>query len=149
MSLKVSLSTLLIALSAIANNAAIADAPTPASYALCMACHGPDGKGIPAGALLMAPSLHGSALVNAGDGELLASVILTGIVKEDQKYLGMMAPLAAALNSAQLTEVMNYLRQNFDNKAEPVTEEQVQGWITKYAGQPSRKRADLEALAAP
>jgi hypothetical protein len=95
----------------------------------------------------MAPSLHQSALVNAGDGELLASIILAGITKEDQKYLGMMAPLAAALNSEQLTEVMNCLRDNFDNQSEPVTEAQVKGWMTKYAGQASRKRAELESAA--
>lgn len=96
--------------------------------------------------MLMAPSLHQSALVAAGDGEALASIILTGIQKEDQKYIGMMAPLAAALNAEQLTEVMNYLRQNFDNDAETVTEEQVKAWITKYSGQPSRKRKELETL---
>lgn len=94
----------------------------------------------------MAPSLHGSGLVAAGDGEILASLILTGIEKEDQKYLGMMAPLAAALAPEDLTAVMNYLRGNFGNEAGAVTEDQARGWIEKYAGEPMRKRKDLEAL---
>lgn len=119
--------------------------PAPQTYTTCMACHGPDGKGIAIGAMMMAPSLHGSPVVTAGDGEILASVILNGIEKEDQKFMGMMAPLAATLDAQKLAEVMNYVRTNFDNDASEVTEEQAAAWMEKYKDQPFHKRADLEA----
>jgi cytochrome c553 len=59
----------------------LAAEPAPvASYAICSACHAPDGKGLNAGTPMpMAPSLAGSKLATAGDGEVLAAIILNGI----------------------------------------------------------------------
>ncbi|MBE2285882.1 MAG: hypothetical protein IAE77_20645, partial [Prosthecobacter sp.] len=57
----------------------------------------------------------------------------------------LMAPLGAALNDAQMAEVLTFVRSNFGNKAPAVTADQVKGWREKYNGKPMQKRADLEA----
>ena len=128
----------------------MAQTPAPASVALCFACHGPDGKGIGAGTPMpMAPPFIGSKFVNDGDGEVMASVVFTGIAKEDTKFLGVMAPLGAVLNDDQLAEVLTYVRGNFTNKSSAVTAAQVKAWREKYNGKPMQKRADIEKLLKP
>ncbi len=102
-----------------------------ASFPLCMACHGPDGKGIKAGPMTMAPSLVGSKIA-IGDPEIFAQVVLKGIKKEGAEFLMTMLPLEASLDDKKLAGVMTYVRGSFDNKAEPVTEEQVKAWRAKY-----------------
>ncbi|SKB01770.1 Cytochrome c [Prosthecobacter debontii] len=125
----------------------IAQVPA-ASYALCAACHGPDGKGIGAGTPVpMAPALGGSKLVASGDGELFASIVFTGIAKEDAKFLGMMAPLGAVMKDEDLADMLTYVRSNFGNTASPVTVSQVKAWREKYNGKPMQKRTDLEKQA--
>jgi len=127
-----------------------APAPSPAaSFALCAACHGPDGKGIAAGAAgLMAPPFVGSKLIIAGDGELAASIVFTGIAKTDTKFLGMMTPLGPVMKDEDLAAVLTHIRSNFGNTASAVTAAQVKTWREKYNGKPMQKRADLEKLAA-
>lgn len=135
---------LLLAL-AISHSFLLADEPAPPSFGLCAACHGPDGKGLNAGTPMpMAPPLAESALANAGDGEILASIILNGIQKEDTKYLGVMAPLGAMLPDDQLAEIMTYVRAAFGNSASAVTVDQAKGWRAKYANQPMWTRAKLD-----
>lgn len=98
----------------------------------------------------MAPGLAGSKLATHGDGEVMASIVFTGIAKEDAKYLGMMAPLGAMMNDAQMAELLTYIRANFGNTAPAVTADQVKVWREKYNGKTMQKRADLEkAIAAP
>jgi mono/diheme cytochrome c family protein len=121
----------------------------PTSFALCGACHGMDGKGLLAETPTpMAPPLAGSKFVAAGDGELMASIIFTGIAKEDTKYLGMMAPLGSAMTDAQMAEVLTYVRSGFGNTAPAVTAEQVKIWREKHDGKPMQKRAEIEKLVS-
>jgi mono/diheme cytochrome c family protein len=95
-----------------------------ALYATCMACHGQDGKGVAAGPSKMAPSLEGSAIAN-GDPAAFALVLLKGIAKENQDYLGMMMPLEASLpTDDKLAAIMTYVRGSFGNKAAAVTPEE-------------------------
>ena len=95
-----------------------------ALYATCMACHGQDGKGVAAGPSKMAPSLEGSAIAN-GDPAALALVLLKGIAKENQNYLGMMMPLEASLpTDDKLAAIMTYVRGSFGNKSAAVTPEE-------------------------
>jgi mono/diheme cytochrome c family protein len=125
---------------------ASAQAPA-ASFGLCAACHGPDGKGLLAGTPKpMAPPLAGSKFALAGDGEIIASIIFTGIAKEDAKYLGMMAPLGAMMNDEDMATLLTYVRRNFGNNAPAVTATQIKAWREKYNGKPMQKRADLEKL---
>ena len=140
----------LIGLASFAGFNASAQTPQPAAFATCMACHGPDGKGMLANTPMpMAPPLAGSKFVNDGDGEVMASVVFTGIAKEDAKFLGMMAPLGAALDDKAMSEVLTFVRSSFGNKAPAVTADQVKGWREKYNGKPMQKRADIEKLLKP
>lgn len=123
-----------------------AQTPAPASFVLCMACHGMDGKGMGAGTPMpMAPPLASSKLAAFGDGEVMASIVFTGIEKQDTKFVGIMAPLGPAMTDAQMAEVLTYVRSSFGNSAPSVTADQIKGWREKYNGKPMQKRADLEA----
>lgn len=93
-----------------------------ASFMLCAACHGMDAKGVQAGPSKMAPPLIDSKIA-LGDPSIMALVVLKGIQKEGTEYLGMMAPLGAALDDEKLAAVMTYVRGSFGNKGAPVTKE--------------------------
>ena len=108
------------------------------SYATCAACHGPDGKGMKAGPMVMAPSLVGSELL-LGDPDKSLLVILKGIEKQGMDYVGAMAPLAAALDDEKLAAVLTYVRNEWGNSAPPVTVAQ--------AAAARKKFADVEAPA--
>jgi mono/diheme cytochrome c family protein len=116
------------------------------TYTLCAACHGPDGKGIAAGTPApMAPPLAGSVIATHGDGELLASIIFTGIAKEDAKFLGVMAPLGAMAKDEELAEIMTFVRKSFGNNAPAVDAAKVKTWREKYNGKPMQRRVEIEA----
>ena len=70
----------------------------------------------------MAPALIDSK-VALGDPSIMALVVLKGIQKEGTEYLGMMAPLGAALDDEKLAAVLTYVRGSFGNKAAAVTKE--------------------------
>lgn len=93
-----------------------------ASFALCAACHGMDGKGMKIGTALMAPSLSGSEIV-LGDPDKFSLVILKGLKKETADFMGVMAPLGASLDDKQLAGVMTYVRNSFGNSAPAITVE--------------------------
>lgn len=120
------------------------------SYMLCAACHGPDGKGLQAGPALMAPSLVGSkVLLGDPDGPLL--VVLKGIAKENMNFMGVMAPLGAALDDQKLSAVLTYVRNEWGNSAPAVTVEQAAAARAKFAAVNAPagvKRAELEAIVA-
>lgn len=119
-----------------------------ASYAMCAACHGPDGAGIKVGPALMAPSLIGSKIL-LGDPDLSLLVTLKGIAKENMDYMGMMASLAAGLDDQKLAAVLTYTRNEWGNSAPPVTVEQAAAARAKYAGVNAPagvKRAEIEAI---
>ena len=92
------------------------------AFMMCAACHGMDAKGVAAGPSKMAPSLVDSKIV-LGEPSVFALVVLHGIQKEGTEYLGMMAPLGAALDDEKLAAVMTYVRGSFGNKGAPVTKE--------------------------
>lgn len=114
-------------------------------FMMCGACHGADGKGLQLGPnMLMAPAYKGSSVVD-GDPELFALVLLKGIKKEDTTYVGMMAGLSAALNDKDLAGVMTYIREDFSEKKDLITEKQVTEWRAKYEArteQVTRKEID-------
>jgi mono/diheme cytochrome c family protein len=94
----------------------------------------------------MAPALAASKFATAGDGEIITSIVLNGIAKEDAKFMGLMSPLGPMLTDEQLAEVVTYVRSSFGNTAPAVTVDQVKKWREKYNGKPMWKRADLEKL---
>ncbi len=117
------------------------------AFMLCAACHGMDAKGVQAGPKKMAPTLIDSKMV-LGDPAVMALVILNGIQKEGDEFLGVMAPLGAALNDEKLADVMTYVRGSFGNKSTPVTEEDAKKFREQWKetkGQITRaKLAELE-----
>ncbi len=113
-------------------------APDPAlmatgksTFATCAACHGPDGKGIKTGPMLMAPSLSGSELL-LGDPDAPILVVLKGIKKEGMDYIGQMLPLGM-LTDEQLAGVLTYTRNSFGNSAPAVTPEMVKAAREKFS----------------
>jgi mono/diheme cytochrome c family protein len=125
--------------------AAIAHGKT--KFMMCGACHGMDGKGLKLGpTMMMAPGYKGSGVVD-GDPEIFALAVLKGIKKEGVEYMGMMAPLGAALNDKDLAGIMTYIRNDFSEKKDLITEEQVKGWRAKYKDRTEVvTRAEIAAL---
>lgn len=121
-----------------------------ASYMLCAACHGPDGKGLQAGPALMAPSLVGSKVL-LGDPDLPLLVVLKGIAKENMNFMGVMAPLAAGLDDEKLAAVLTYTRNSWGNSAPAVTVEQAAAARAKFGdvnAPAGVKRSEIEAIVA-
>ncbi|MEM1443971.1 MAG: cytochrome c, partial [Verrucomicrobiota bacterium] len=114
----------------------------------CAACHGPDGQGLKAGPMLMAPSLIGSDLL-LGDPDTALLIILKGIAKENMDYMGMMASLAAGLNDEKLAGVLTYTRNEWGNSAPAITVEQAAAARSKFAdvnAPAGVKRAEIQAI---
>jgi mono/diheme cytochrome c family protein len=82
---------------------------------LCVACHGPDGRGREH----QAPALSGSALL-AADAGVPIRIVLAG--KEGE--IGLMPPLAV-MTDADIASVLTYVRRAFGNTASPVDAEAV------------------------
>lgn len=114
-------------------------APDPAVHArglavytrTCIACHGPDGKGVP-GAF---PPLDGVSWVT-GDPSVPARIILGGLQGPievlGQKYENVMPP-HTDLNDAEIADVITYVRQSWSNDASPVSADSVKQTRAKYA----------------
>jgi mono/diheme cytochrome c family protein len=119
-----------------------------AAFMLCAACHGMDGKGVQAGPSKMAPSLEESKIA-VGDPAIMALVVLNGIQKEGTQYLGVMAPLGAALDDEKLAAVMTYVRSSFGHKASAVTAEDAKKFREQWKDTKGPvTRAKLAELAA-
>tara|TARA_R110002096_G_scaffold46589_10_gene124311 strand:+ start:440 stop:1183 length:744 start_codon:yes stop_codon:yes gene_type:complete len=118
-----------------------------AAFATCAACHGPDGTGLKAGPMLMAPSMVGSESL-LGDPDVPLLIVLKGIAKEDMKFMGMMMPLGAALSDEQLAGVLTFTRNSWGNSARAVTVEEAAAARAKYAdinAPAGIKRAEIQA----
>lgn len=119
------------------------------TYQTCVACHGPDGKGIRAGDLLMAPSLHESAFVKSDHPGLLSAIILKGIAKQDNQYVQAMLPLEAILNNEQIAALVAYATKEFGGARRNPKPGDVANWRKEHAGRTSPwKRSDLEEMLA-
>ncbi len=119
------------------------------TYQSCVACHGPDGRGVRAGDLLMAPSLHESGFVKDNHPALLTAIVLKGILKEDTKYIQAMLALEAALSDEQIAALIAYVTKEFGGERRQVRPSEVAKWRRDHAGRTSPyKRIDLEEMLA-
>lgn len=117
------------------------------NFVTCLACHGPDGKGLQTPAGPMAPTFHGSPYINAPDPEIPVAIVLKGIAKEDAKYVGIMAPLGAALDDEKLAAVLTYIRSSYGNSSPPISPTFVAEVREKYKGKTDQwKRGELEKM---
>ena len=117
------------------------------TFQMCIACHGPDGKGVKAGDLNMAPSLPESAFIKGNNKDLISSIVMKGILKQDNKYVQAMLPLETVLKDEQIAAVVTYVTSQFGGKKETVKANEVAKWRKQFASQKSPyKRKDVENL---
>jgi mono/diheme cytochrome c family protein len=106
----------------------------------CIACHGPDGKGVP-GAF---PPLDGASWVT-GDPTVPARIILGGlqgpIEVNGQKFQNVMPP-HTDLKDGEIADVITYVRQTWSNDASPVAESLVKETRAKFSGRTQPWTAD-------
>lgn len=137
---------LAISLPATGENDPIADRGLQV-YQDCIACHGPDGKGIQADGLVMAPSLRDSTLVKGNFPEVLTAVILKGVVKEDAKFVQAMPAHEEILKDDQIAALIGYLTKEFGGKQGVVTAGEVLKWRGENASRTtSWKRSDVATM---
>jgi mono/diheme cytochrome c family protein len=107
---------------------------------VCQTCHGPEGNGITG----LAPPLNGSDWVK-GDKSRLAKVVLYGLsgpitvsskLYKAPEISGEMPGIAANSNFSdeEITQVLNYIRNAWTNKADKITKEELAGIRLKYKG---------------
>lgn len=94
---------------------------------LCIACHGPDAKGMPNN---MAPPLAGSDIVN-GSTERLAMILLNGIHPEG-RYTGVMVSWKPLLDDYKMAAVITFIRNSFGNSSGGISPEQMAWARDKY-----------------
>jgi putative membrane-bound dehydrogenase-like protein len=97
----------------------------------CIACHGPDGKGV-AGAF---PPLDGSDWVT-GEATIPARILLLGlqgpIEVNGQKFDSIMPP-HTDLKDSEVADVLTFIRQSWSNDGGPVSEELIKQTRAKHA----------------
>ncbi|WP_235594700.1 DUF7133 domain-containing protein [Paraglaciecola hydrolytica] len=93
---------------------------------LCASCHGPDGKGTPAGEHLIAPSFENNPRIN-GDLAILGRIVLDGLSGpiEELNYVGGVMASIASNDDQWIADVLTYIRNNFANQADMITPEQI------------------------
>jgi len=90
----------------------------------CSGCHGANGEG----AINIAPPLANNSYVTGDPKKVIHAVVggMVGPIKEkDATWNGSMPPWQGTLTSAQLAEVITYIRSSWGNSARPVTASQV------------------------
>ncbi len=113
----------------------------------CQACHTASGGGQPG----LIPPLVASEWVN-GNEKRLAMILLKGLMGpvkvKGATYNGVMPPWEAALNDKKIAAVLTYVRQEWGNKADPVTPAQIAAAKKEFAAKKvSWSEADLLQVA--
>ena len=96
----------------------------------CIACHAPDGKGMPApehNGTTLAPALAGSRKLLA-DKQLVARIVLHGLTGPNNgvNYPGQMASFKWATDE-WLASILTYARNDWGNKGSAITPEDIAG----------------------
>jgi len=114
-----------------------------ATYAICAACHGMDGKGTP----MVGPPLAGSEWVDGPVSNLIRIQLrgLTGPIHvggQELTFAAPMMPVIAAMDDATIANVLTYVRNSFGHKAGPVLPDQVKA-LRSETGKPPLTEAEL------
>jgi mono/diheme cytochrome c family protein len=114
----------------------------------CAVCHQPNGLGAPGQGY---PPLAGSEYVNGGTRRV-GMIVLKGLqgpltVKGQQFGTAVMQPWDKTLSDAKIADVLTYIRQEWGNKAGPVSAAQIAALRKELANHPdSFTEADLKAV---
>jgi mono/diheme cytochrome c family protein len=114
----------------------------------CAVCHQPNGLGAASQGY---PPLAGSEYVNGGTRRV-GMIVLKGLqgpvtVKGQQFGTAVMQPWDKTLTDAKIADVLTYIRQEWGNKAGPVSAAQIAGLRKELASHPeSFTEADLKAV---
>lgn len=92
-------------------------------YTYCLSCHQQDGKGDGS----RFPPVAGSEWVTGDKGKLIGVLIngLEGPVTVNGKSYNNTMPSHRFLKDEEIAQVLTYIRQNFNNNADAITEEEV------------------------
>jgi len=115
-----------------------------AMFAICSACHGPEGKGM-YHINKTGPPLANSEWVTGPVANLIAIQFrgLSGPIEVNGEKYTPVAPMAPLpLDDNSIAAVLTYIRNSFGNKASPVTPEQVEA-MRGELGKPMLSPADL------
>jgi mono/diheme cytochrome c family protein len=115
----------------------------------CIACHAPDGKGMPApehNGTTIAPPLAGSRKLLA-DKQLVARIVLHGLTGPNNgiTYPGQMASFKWATDD-WLASILTYARNDWGNKGSAITPEDIAG-VRQLAGDRNRPFTQQELYA--
>lgn len=87
----------------------------------CVSCHKEDGNGVPG----TFPALNGSSKVN-GNKTTLIDILLNGIKPSgNQQQSGEAMPPFAFLSDKDIAETLSYIRSQWNNHSEKITEDEV------------------------
>ena len=97
----------------------------------CLACHQPDGSGVPN----MNPPLVKTKWV-LGDKKALTKIVLKGlqggeIEIDGDKFHNPMPPMESTLTDQEIADVLTFVRNSFGNKASMVTVAEVKAMRAK------------------
>lgn len=85
----------------------------------CMTCHQADGKGVRG----MFPPLAGNAKITGPSADLIKIVLfgLQGPITVNERDYNQPMPAQGYLNDTQIADILNYIRNSWENKAQPIT----------------------------
>lgn len=114
---------------------------------LCFTCHGPDGRGTPAGeGRTLGPPLYNSPRV-LGSKTAGISILLHGLqgLVDNVDYGAPMIPMGS-YSDEELANVLTYIRNSFGNRSEAVLPEEVTKVREQSANRPFWTLGELEAV---
>ncbi len=119
-------------------------------YQTCAQCHQANGLG---SAAVGCPPLAGSDWVQAEGPNRIISIVMDGLtgpidVAGGHYGTGTMTAFKDVFSDQQVADVLTYIRQEWGNKAGPVTLEQVKAVRAQVAGRPGNETA-AELLQMP
>lgn len=117
---------------------------------LCISCHGPDGRGMPAGELRLAPPLVASRWLLQSD-EVPIRILLHGLTGaiDGVEYPGNLMPPQAANPDSWIADVLTYVRNSFGNVGSALQAADVARVRATFASRTEVWRADQLAALLP
>lgn len=117
---------------------------------LCISCHGPDGKGMPAGELRLAPPLVASRWLLQSD-EVAIRILLHGLTGaiDGKEYPGNLMAPQNANPDPWIADVLTYVRNAFGNAGAPVVAAEVARVRQQQAGRTKPWRPEELQLMLP